>query len=60
MSLKLFQYQHINQTKKDVTDVIEQYRGLTFKLENFGQLSIFFFLVAKKKVQSLDQVIVLK
>ncbi|XP_055313356.1 tumor susceptibility gene 101 protein [Sitodiplosis mosellana] len=28
-------YQHQNQTKKDVVDVLEQYRGLTFKLENF-------------------------
>lgn len=31
------QYQHVNQTKKDVVDILEQYRGLTFKLENFGE-----------------------
>lgn len=32
------QYQHVNQTKKDIIDVLELYRGLTFKLENFGML----------------------
>lgn len=26
----------MNQTKKDIIDVLELYRGLTFKLENFG------------------------
>lgn len=31
-----FQYQHQNQTKKDVVDILDQYRGLTFKLEKFG------------------------
>lgn len=28
-------YQHINQTKKDIVDALEQFRGLTFKLESF-------------------------
>lgn len=26
----------MTQTKKDIIDVLELYRGLTFKLENFG------------------------
>lgn len=34
--LSALQYQHLNQTKKDIIDVLELYRGLTFKLENFG------------------------
>lgn len=34
----------MNQTKKDAIDVLEQYRGLTFKLESFGafELVVFF------------------
>lgn len=34
--LFFMQYRHQHQTKKDVIDVLEQYRGLTYKLENFG------------------------
>lgn len=34
----------MNQTKKDAVDVLEQYRGLTFKLESFGALKLGFHI----------------
>lgn len=46
-TLLFLQYQHVHQTKRDVEYALDQYRGLTFKKENFGIVMIFFWLICK-------------
>lgn len=54
------QYQYVAQTKKDVTDVTETYRGLNYKLENFGERNDFIvWCVLKITTTTKKQLIIL-
>lgn len=46
-SRPFFQYKNIAPTKKDVVDVLNQYKNLTFKLEKFGKIRKYLILIAE-------------
>lgn len=37
LCIHIFQYKHVNATKKDVIDVITNYRSLSYNLQKFGK-----------------------